>query len=297
MLYSIRHATVYEYDRDVSLSHHLLRLAPRALDRQRCLEQIIESVPPASTQSHHLDHFGNTGTFLTIEGPHRRLEIISKSLVDSQPPSSSPEPDGTPEWEVVRDLCSADGLEAPLEAVEFVFPSTSIPQRPEFAAYAEPSFPPGRPVLDAALDLCRRIHADFAFDSRATTVMTPVLEFFEERRGVCQDFAHLMVGCLRSLGLPARYVSGYLETLPPRGRKKLVGADASHAWVSIWCGDAGWIDLDPTNNVMPSNRHFTVAWGRDYDDVSPVRGVLIGSGSHQLSVSVDVSARDAANPL
>src|SRR4029077_8744208 len=154
---------------------------------------------------------------------------------------------------------------------------------------AEPSFAPGRPIAEAALDLTRRIYTDFSYDRRATSVSTPGDEVLALRRGVCQDFAHLQIACLRALGLPARYVSGYLETVPPAGRTKLLGADSSHAWIQIWCGADGWIDLDPTNNLLPAERHITVAWGRDFADVSPLRGVLVGSGSHQLKVAVDVT--------
>jgi transglutaminase-like putative cysteine protease len=288
MLYSIRHSTIYDYDHDVSLSHHLVRLKPRELEHQRSRGHSVESVPPATTRSEHIDHFGNTTGFLTIEGAHRRLEIHSRGVIEILPPVTSPIPGKTDPWEFLRDACAGGGMEAPLEPMEFVFASPLLPRRVDFAKYAQPSFTNGRPVLEAALDLCARIHADFAFDPRATTVMTSVLEFFRTRRGVCQDFAHLMVACLRSIGLPARYVSGYLETIPPPGKEKLIGADASHAWISVWCGKDGWRDLDPTNNLMPSQRHISVAWGRDFGDVSPVHGVLVGSGSHKLKVSVDV---------
>jgi transglutaminase-like putative cysteine protease len=289
MHYTIRHSTTYDYDHDVSLSHHVVRLKPRAiLERQICREHSVETVPPSTTRSEHIDHFGNATGFLTIEGTHRRLEIHSHGAVEVLPQVESPAPSQTEPWEVLRETCGGGGLEAPLEPMQFVFASPLLPKRSEFAKYAQPSFAAGTPVLQGALDLCARIHADFAFDPRATTVMTSVLEFFRTRRGVCQDFAHLMVACLRSIGLPARYVSGYLETIPPPGREKLIGADASHAWVSVWCGNDLWMDLDPTNNLMPSARHIAVAWGRDFGDVSPVRGVLVGSGSQKLKVSVDV---------
>jgi transglutaminase-like putative cysteine protease len=176
-----------------------------------------------------------------------------------------------------------------LEAIEFVFTSPLAPRRADLADYARPAFPAQKPILAGALELCASIHSDFRFDKLATTVMTTVQDFFKIRRGVCQDFAQLMVACLRSLGLPARYVSGYLETLPPPGKPKLVGSDASHAWASVWCGaDQGWIDLDPTNNAIPSEHHITTAWGRDYADVAPLRGVLVGGGGHKMTVSVDV---------
>ena len=169
------------------------------------------------------------------------------------------------------------------------FASPLIPVDSVFAAYAKPSFPPGRPILEGVKDLNRRIFKDFAFDPTATDFATPVAKVLQQRRGVCQDFAQVMIACFRSLGLPARYVSGYLETLPPPGQPKLVGADASHAWVSVYCGDeVGWTDADPTNNVLPGSRHITLAWGRDFGDVSPLRGITIGAGEQVLQVSVDV---------
>jgi transglutaminase-like putative cysteine protease len=288
MLYSVSHRTIYDYDQDVVLSHHLLRLTPRPLDGQICHEHGIETSPQPATLSEHTDHFGNPACFVTVEGAHRQLQIFSRSRVEVLPHAVAVAPQATPPWEIVRDQCSAANARPPVEPTEFVFASPLIPRRDEFADYARPSFSAGRPILAGARDLCARLHADFRFDARATTVMTTVNEFFKTRRGVCQDFAHLMIGCLRSLGLPARYVSGYLETKPLPGQPRLVGADASHAWASLWCGEAGWVDLDPTNNLLPSDRHVTIAWGRDFGDVSPARGVLVGSGSHQLRVSVDV---------
>jgi transglutaminase-like putative cysteine protease len=176
----------------------------------------------------------------------------------------------------------------PLEALEFLFDSALIPAGAELAAYARAAFPPGRPLLDAVLELTRRIHEDFTFDPEATTIATPLADVFTSRRGVCQDFARLEIACLRSLGLPARYVSGYLETVPPPGRSRLLGADASHAWLAVYCPESGWIHVDPTNNLLPSCTHVTVAWGRDYNDVSPIHGVILGGGKHTLRVNVDV---------
>jgi transglutaminase-like putative cysteine protease len=195
-----------------------------------------------------------------------------------------PPPSDTPPWEA-----AADRTALPLEALEFVFDSSAlIAPDAELMAYARAAFPAGAPLLDAVLELTRRIHEDFTFDPEATTVATPLAEVFKSRRGVCQDFARLEIACLRSLGLPARYVSGYLETLPPPGRARLVGADASHAWVAVYCPEVGWLHVDPTNNVMPSQRHVSIAWGRDYSDVSPIRGVILGGGKHTLRVNVDV---------
>ena len=176
-----------------------------------------------------------------------------------------------------------------MEACSFTFDSHYVKRSPALAEYATPSFAPGRPILDATADLSARIHREFRYDAKATTISTPLAEVLANRHGVCQDFAHLAIGCLRSLGLAARYVSGYLESRPPPGRARLVGADASHAWLAVFAPGLGWVDFDPTNNVLPSERHLTLAWGRDYGDVSPIRGVILGGGSHTMSISVDVA--------
>jgi transglutaminase-like putative cysteine protease len=200
----------------------------------------------------------------------------------------APDPTQTPPWEEVRDQLARDRSPAWLDAFQFTFDSRYVLAAARYADYAANSFTPGRPILEAALDLTRRIHKAFVYDPRATTLATPVAEVFEKRRGVCQDFAHLMLACLRSLGLAVRYVSGYLSTVPPPGKERLVGADATHAWVSVFCGLGGWIDLDPTNDQIPADRHVLLAWGRDYDDVSPLKGVILGGGQHVVKVSVDV---------
>jgi transglutaminase-like putative cysteine protease len=293
-LYELSHTTTYEYHFAISVSHHLLRVSPRRLSRQFRLRHSILTDPTPTTTSVRTDYFGNDVTFATIEGSHKRLSVTSLSRI-AVGPAFIPDPAETPPWESVRGMCRSDRSQAVLEAIEFSFASPLVPLGPMFAAYAAPSFPPRRSILEAALDLMSRIHRDFRFDATATTVATPLLEVFENRRGVCQDFAHLHIACLRSLGLPARYVSGYLETIPPPGKARLVGADASHAWVSMFCPGIGWIDLDPTNNCLPSMRHITAAWGRDYSDVSPIRGVLLGSGEHTLSVAVDVVPLGTAN--
>lgn len=286
-LYELTHTTSYDYDSPVTVSHHLLRVTPRQQRRQWRLEHRIETDPVATSTSQHTDYFGNEVTFATIEGAHRRLRVTSRSRV-AVGPAFVPDPAETPRWESVRRMCRSDRSPAVLEAIEFTFASPAVPLERAFGDYAASSFAAGRSILEAALDLTARIYADFKFDPTATTVSTPVLEVLERRRGVCQDFAHFQIACLRSLGLPARYVSGYLETVPPAGQPRLRGADVSHAWVSILCPGIGWIDLDPTNNCLPSMRYITTAYGRDYGDVSPIRGVLIGSGEHTLGVSVDV---------
>jgi transglutaminase-like putative cysteine protease len=280
--YEVLHTTEYEYSQAVAVSHHLARLSPRVLPRQALLHHDLEIEPVPAVLTQHTDYFGNAVTFFAMQGAHRRLTVRARSLVALQA-TCVPPPSDTPPWEAV-----ADRTALPVEALEFLFDAALIPPDPELSAYAGASFPPGRPLLDAVLELTGRIHDEFTFDRGATTIATPLAEVFASRRGVCQDFARLEIACLRSLGLPARYISGYLETVPPPGRKRLVGADASHAWLAVYCPEAGWIHVDPTNNVLPSNRHVTIAWGRDYNDVSPIHGVMIGGGEHTLRVSVDV---------
>ena len=286
-LFQITHTTSYEYHAPVTVSHHLMRLTPRALTRQRLLEHDIEVHPTPAATNQRIDYFGNDVTFATIERTHRQLSVISRSRV-AVSPAFIPEAGETPGWETVRGLCRGDRTASVLEATEFTFASPLVPVEPVFAEFAASAFEPGRPILDAVTDLTARIHREFKFDPTATTISTPLAEVLEKRRGVCQDFAHLQIACLRALGLPARYVSGYLETVPPPGQSKLVGSDASHAWLSFFCPGIGWMDVDPTNNLFPSMQHITLGWGRDYSDVSPVRGVILGAGKHDLNVAVDV---------
>lgn len=293
--YRVTHATTYHYEAEVSVSHHLLHLQPRELPRQRveAFDLLIEPVP--TSRSHRLDAFGNEAEVVAIEGAHRQLEILMACRVTVLP-APSLEGVATPAWEEVAAACAGMGWSEAVEAGEFRFDSPHVRRGPACGAYARRSFPPGRPWLEGVRDLCLRIHEEFEFDPRATTVSTPVEQVLSGRRGVCQDFAHVMLACLRTLGLPARYVSGYIETLPPAGQARLVGADATHAWVSAHCPGLGWVDLDPTNGLLPSARHVTVAWGRDFADVSPVRGVLVGSGNHVLRVAVDVEPMEAEDP-
>lgn len=289
LLYEITHTTTYDYLGDVSISHHLLKLTPRHYFRQDCLAHNLEIVPQPATLSVHRDYFANASHFVGIESSHQQLAIKSRSRV-AVGLAFIPEPLETPPWETVRSRCRDDHSGQALEAHEFTYPSPLIPLSDGFRDYARISFPAERPVLDAVSDLTRRIHEDFTFDASATTVTSPVADVFKSRRGVCQDFAHFQIACLRSMGLPARYVSGYIETDPPPGRPKLRGADASHAWVSFFCPSIGWLDVDPTNDCLPSLRHITIGWGRDYGDVSPIRGVLVGGQNQTLRVSVDVNA-------
>ena len=286
MLYAISHRTTYRYASGVSVSMHRLHLRPRELSRQELLDFSLRIDPVPSTSIPETDYYGNPTTFLSIEAPHQGLAVVSTSKVRVVDPVW---PESTPDWETIRDQCAADILTPASETGEFLFDSPHIRCSGAFAEYAAPSFTAERPLMDAVLDLNARIFREFKFDRRATNIATPIAEVLEKRRGVCQDFAHLAICCLRSLGLPARYVSGYIETVPPPGVARLVGADASHAWFSFWCPGAGWIDADPTNNILAAARHITVAWGRDFSDVSPVQGVVVGGGTHSLGVGIDVA--------
>jgi transglutaminase-like putative cysteine protease len=286
--YKIIHRTTYTYESPVTVCHYTARLEPRALPFQECPWHEITIRPEPVQRAERADYFGNTSIYFEIEGSHQKLEVIARSLVEVEP-SVAIDPSATPVWESVRDMCRSDQFNSYSLAGELTYASPLIPVGIVYAEYARPSFPAKRPVLEAVCDLNRRIHEDFLFDPSATDFATPVEEVLKKKRGVCQDFAQVMIACIRSLGLPARYVSGYLETLPPPGQVKLVGADASHAWVSVFCGESiGWMDADPTNNILPSDRHITVAWGRDFSDVSPLRGVTIGAGEQRLQVAVDV---------
>jgi transglutaminase-like putative cysteine protease len=239
-----------------------------------------------------IDYFGNLLYFFTVQEPHKELVVESRSEVRVEDGAALSPQDSLP-WEEAVRLVARDQSPTGLEAYQFRFESPRIKPRPEFALYASQSFTPERPMREALLDLTARIHRDFRFDSKGTNVRTPPEEVFRKRRGVCQDFAHFQIACLRSLNLSARYVSGYLRTYPPPGQPRLVGADASHAWVSAYCPGIGWIDVDPTNNLVPSNGHVTLAWGRDYGDVSPLYGVIQGGGTHALTVAVDMDALEA----
>lgn len=288
MKYRLTHTTKYIYEGAVTVSHHLARLAPRSLPGQRCPWHALEINPIPVGRGVHVDSFGNITSYFEIEGQHGELEVTSRSFVEVLP-TRHPDPASTPAWELVRDACQADKLTSSSEAGAFRFSSPMVPLGKEYETYALQDFTPGRPILQGVMALTDRVFREFKFDPRATDVTTPVSDVFRNRAGVCQDFAHLMLACLRSVGLPTRYVSGYLETLPPPGKPKLTGADASHAWISVYCGvSAGWIDTDPTNNVIPGERHITVAWGRDFSDVSPLRGVTLGAGGQKMSVAVDV---------
>ncbi len=287
MIYKIVHRTTYKYKYPVSVGNHVACLRPRLLQQHQSAQSELLIHPQPATRTDRIDYFGNLLCFFTIQEPHKELVVEARSEVKIEK-NSARWPQQSLPWEETALSLPGDHSPAGLKAYQFAFESPRIRARPEFADYALQSFTPGRPLPEALLDLTARIHSDFRFDSKVTNVRTPPEEVFRKRRGVCQDFAHVQIACLRSLNLAARYVSGYLRTTPPPGKPRLVGADASHAWVSAYCPVSGWLDVDPTNNVVPSDGHVTLAWGRDYSDVSPLRGLVLGGGTNTLKVAVDM---------
>jgi transglutaminase-like putative cysteine protease len=288
MTYQILHRTLYEYAAPVTVSHHVARLEPRATPAQEREQFTLKIFPEPTLRKSRPDYFDNRLCFFSIQEMHNRLEIIAHSRVSVTGPHQA-ETEFLISWEDVAAMFRDPVSPEVVEPYQFIFDSPQASASFEFADYARASFGKGTPLLAAVRDLTARIFKDFKYDPKATTVATPLAEVWKKRRGVCQDFAHLGIACLRSLGIPARYVSGYLRTRPPEGKPRLVGADASHAWFGVFCPRTGWVDFDPTNNVQPAEEHITVAFGRDFADVSPVAGVITGGGAHQVKVSVDVT--------
>lgn len=299
MIYDVSHKTTFDYSYKVDMSQHLLHLTPRARQRQKVHRHAIIVSPTPTVTEERSDYFGNGATYLTVEDPHETLTIASTARVEIDDAVRPPAPETTMSWDALRDMLAAahdtdlDGRlidvndRTALDIQQYVFDSPFTGSE-QARAYALPSFPSGRPVLAGAVDLMRRIYQDFEYEGGVTDIYTPVDQVLKDRRGVCQDFAHLQIACLRALRLPARYVSGYLMTHPPEGQEKLVGSDASHAWLAVWTPEHGWVDLDPTNDMLPHDEHITLAWGRDYGDVSPVNGIVLGGGDQTVKVAVDV---------
>ena len=293
--YHVIHETRYVYGSPVSISRQLLHLTPRDCPWQTCLAHEVTIDPePGLNEARH-DAFGNPVRQFSIESPHGSLLVRAESRIEVRPrPTFVPFVDSRA-WEKCCAALAYGARPIHLDASVYLFESPYTRVKREFAAYAASSFVPGRPLLEAVQSLMGRIFREFKFDAKATTVATPVLTVLEEKRGVCQDFAHLMLSCLRSMGVSARYVSGYLLTKPPPGKPRMIGADASHAWISVYCpqGDHGiWVDFDPTNNLLPDTQHITLAWGRDFGDVSPLRGVILGGDTHKPEVAVTVMPYD-----
>jgi transglutaminase-like putative cysteine protease len=288
VIYDIRHVTTYAYESPVSFARCSLRLEPRSGDGQQLVSHSVDIRPRPADRTVRRDFFGTHTESIVIEKAHRHLRIDSRSRVAVSrraPGRTMP----SPAWEDVRDLAFETVSLGPASPVGYVFASALVPVQPAVTAYASASFPRDLGVLVGAVDLMHRIRSEFKYDPKATAISTPLAEVFEKRHGVCQDFAHVMIAGLRGLGLPAAYVSGYLRTIPPEGRPRLQGADATHAWVSLWCGsELGWIGFDPTNDLLVENDHIILGVGRDFSDVSPVDGIIVGSRKQKLSVAVDV---------
>lgn len=290
MKYNITHSTKYSYSEPASVCKNKVHLAPRTLEHQAVHDFRLVIGPEPNSMSTTTDYFGNRVDYFSISKPHRGLSVTATSEIEVL---ERPSMGASLAWEhVAQDLVS-NRSDTSLSAYHYVFPSELSPVSPHYADYASKSLIPGRPIIEACLDLTRRIFEEFEYDPRATTVSTPVAEVFEKRAGVCQDFAHMQIACLRSVGLAARYVSGYLRTVPPPGKTRLVGADASHAWISVYCGETnGWVEFDPTNNMIPGTDYITLSWGQDYSDVCPIQGVFVGGGQNTMQVSVDVQPMD-----
>ncbi|MBI0432422.1 transglutaminase family protein [Roseomonas sp. KE0001] len=292
MNWRVRHSTLYRYTEPVDLATQQLHLSPRPLPHQRVLWDSLACTPEPTRISTATDHFGNRVTWLFLDRPHTRFEVVAESEVAVEFPPAPAVAD-TPAWEAVVEAAAGDA-----EAAEFTYPSPMLPEHVGARDYVAPSFPPGRPVLEGLLELKARIRREFSFRAGVTGISTTVTQILAQRAGVCQDFTHLMICGLRGLGLPARYVSGYIRTFTPPGQQRRLGSDQSHAWVGAWMGPGlGWVDLDPTNDLIVRDEHVVLGWGRDFSDISPLRGIILGGGRHSLEVGVDLLPPDEAAAL
>jgi transglutaminase-like putative cysteine protease len=288
VIYDIRHVTTYSYESPVSFARCSLRLEPGSGGGQELVSHTVDVRPRPADRTVRRDFFGTHTESILIETPHRNLRIDSRSRVAVSRTAPGRHAQSRA-WESVRDIAFEAASLGPASPIGYVFASPLVPLQRPVTSYASASFPKGRGILAGAVDLMQRIRTDFKYDPKATVISTPLNEVFEKRHGVCQDFAHVMIAGLRGLGLPAAYVSGYLRTIPAAGRPRLQGADATHAWVSLWCGEGlGWIGFDPTNDILVENDHIVLAIGRDFSDVSPVDGIIVGSRKQKLNVAVDV---------
>ncbi|KAB2943212.1 MAG: transglutaminase family protein [Hyphomicrobium sp.] len=291
MIYDVSHRTIYRYSTPVAQSQHIVHMSPRAVERQQIKGHTLLIEPAPTIRAEREDYYGNRVVMFDIEQDHNELVVHARSTIGVTAPGNI-DRSATRPWEALARTISDPRRGLELEVVRYACASKNTRATPDIAAYARQSFTPGRPVLAAAWDLVERIHNDFTFDPTATDVSTPVTQVLQQRRGVCQDFSHLALACARAMRLPARYVSGYIMTSPAPGVARLTGADASHAWISVWSPEFGWVDFDPTNGLMPKDEHITIAYGRDYDDVSPISGILLGGNEHSVYVGVDVTPVD-----
>lgn len=288
MIYNVRHRTTYRYSTAVTFARCVLRLTPRETQAQTLLESTISITPRPARSRTHVGPFGERVTTVAVETAHTELVIEARSRVEVNRPAPLLSFDGL-SWEGAREQAFASSALGPEAPAHFLYPTAAAPVLPAITAYGLESFQPGRPIVEAAAELMRRIKQGFIYDPEATGVSTPAITAFEARRGVCQDFTHIMIAALRGIGLPAAYVTGYLRTIPPPGKARLEGADATHAWVWLWCGEGpGWIGFDPTNDVVVASDHIMLAVGRDSADTAPIDGVILGAGDQKLKVAVDV---------
>lgn len=287
MILDVSHKTLYRYEDPVVQSQHLVHLSPRPLKRQTIRHHSLIVEPAPASRYDGVDPFGNQMAILDIEVPHKEFVLHARSSIETHTPDEIDFSASHP-WDALDEVLLAPAEPIDIGIVQFRCVSRLTTPSLGIAEYAAESFAPGRPLLDGAMDLTLRIYRDFTFDATATDVSTPIHEVFRHRRGVCQDFAHFALACLRAMRVPAQYVSGYILTKPPPGMPRLQGADASHAWICVWSPQSGWVDLDPTNGIAVADEHVTVAFGRDYDDVSPISGLLLGGGDHEVTVGVDV---------
>ena len=288
MMFDVSHKTHYQYTWPVVQSQHMIHMSPRKVGRQTVRHHSLIVEPAPAMRYDRIDAFGNPVVILDIEVPHKELVLLARSSIETMAPVGIDLAASLP-WDRIDQSLAVPGNGLDLDVIQYRCASRLTTASLDIADYAAQSFTPGRPVLEAAEELNQRIYDDFTFDATATDLSTPVLQVFKQRRGVCQDFAHLAIACLRALRVPVRYVSGYILTRPPPGQARLQGADASHAWISVWSPQQGWVDFDPTNGLVVSDEHITIAHGRDYDDVSPISGVLLGGGEHTVDVGVDVA--------
>ena len=286
MRYKLRHRTTYHYGGPVTRSDHRMWLHPRITRTQSVESFELETSPATGVLKAETDYFGNPTHLMSIEEPHEELWVEARSRVEVM---AAPDPIGFDSLAAVQDAMARRDTAEAAEAAEYCFPTFYSTANDAIEEYARDVFLPDRSLIEAARDLTTRIFTEFDYDPAATDAATSGIESFSAKKGVCQDFAHVFLACCRTVGVPARYVSGYLLTRPPEGQEKLIGSDASHAWVSVWAPNAGWVDFDPTNDVIPRDEHITTAWGRDFADVSPIRGIVLGGGAgHGIDVAVDV---------
>jgi transglutaminase-like putative cysteine protease len=288
MTYKITHTTAYDYSEPVSICHNEARLTPRTTLRQKLVRSQLLVDPPVSTMDQDRDYFGNVVHYFALNEAHRTLQVTAVSEVELEP-YTPPDVEASEPWDELRDALRSSRERAALDALELTYDSPHARPDAELVAYAQPSFPSGRPILAAVLELTQRIHREFTYQPGSTNVATPPSQVLRTRRGVCQDFAHLEIAMLRGLGLPARYVSGYVRNRVSDDEARPGYADASHAWLSVYSPSAGFVDFDPTNGSMPTDEHVTLGWGRDFGDVSPLKGVILGGGEHAVRVAVDVA--------